>query len=137
MSEERMKTEARKARREREVGEGAVCVHCGEADPVALVSKGKSLIEDHHVFGKNHDGALTVPLCRNCHAKTHESYRRALVQLETQPSLLERLAAMLRALGSFLSELGGRLRDWAEQLLDFVEWLDVRVPDWRSALEVA
>jgi len=133
MREDRLKTEVRKARREREIGEGAVCVRCGETDVYALVTATKALIEDHHVLGQNHDDELTVPLCRNCHAKTHESYRRALVQLETQPSFLERLAAMLTALSSFLSELGGRLRDWAERLIKFVEWLDKQVPDWRSA----
>lgn len=137
MSEDRLKTEVRKARREREIGEDAACILCGETDVFALMNVKKEFIEDHHVVGKNHDDELTVPLCRNCHAKTHESYRQAEVGLEEQPTFPDRLVAMLRALGDFLSQIGGRLRDWAQQLQDFIEWLDNRMPDWRSAWRAA
>jgi hypothetical protein len=111
-----VQNDARRARRQRQLGEGAVCVLCGEEDPAALVAGKATLIEQHHVVGRQHEPALTAPLCRNCHAKQTETLRRAGVPMKRPRDFLERLVAILRALGLFLQEAGKALLRWADEL---------------------
>lgn len=130
-----MQNDARRARREQQLGPDAVCVKCGEADPWALISEKRSLLEQHHVLNRAHDASLTVPLCRNCHAKLTEEYRKAGASTKAAPTWPERLVAILRAVGVFLRSLGEACLRYAERLLDFIAALDARGGSWRTMPE--
>ncbi len=127
-----MQNDARRARREQQLGPDAVCVLCGEADLWALILVKRSLLEQHHVLNRAHDPRLTVPLCRNCHAKLTEAYRQAGASTKAAPTLLERLVAVLRAVGVFLRSLGDACLRYAERLLAFIAGLDAHGRSWRT-----
>ncbi|MGH9194610.1 MAG: hypothetical protein ACRD1T_02585, partial [Acidimicrobiia bacterium] len=114
----------RKEQRRRRFGPDAVCLMCGETDPVAF----------HHVAGRKNDDSLESPLCLNCHAKAHEALRDAGVSLETRPrrTLPERIEAVLRALATFLELLARSLHNCAGRLGEFISRLDEAVPEWRE-----
>jgi hypothetical protein len=128
--------EARRAKRAERVGENAACILCGFANIAALTLVNRSLLEAHHIVGRENDDELTAPLCRNCHAEVTEGYRDAGVSLKKPPTFLHRLAAILRALGALFLALGQKLAAWAEQLLRCIERLDAHSPGWRDAVEV-
>ena len=127
-----MQNDARRARREQQLGPDAVCVLCGEADPHALTGVKRALIEQHHVVNRVNESTLTVPLCRNCHAKETEQLRAAGVPNHPAPTLLERLAGILRALGLFFRSLGDACVHYADLLLDLITGLDARFRSWRT-----
>lgn len=135
MEQNPIKTAAREARRTRTLSEDATCVRCGMANLAALVEGAANLLEDHHVVGRRHDGGLTIPLCRNCHAILTEDNRRAGADMRQQPSLLERIVNVLRALGAFFSDLAQRFFDWAERLARLVAGFDRIAPQWREMPE--
>lgn len=100
------KTTARESKRQRRFPPDAVCIACGESALVAL--------EMHHPMGAAHEPDLTVPLCKNCHAKATEDQLREDVPLSATDSLLDRLAAILGALAAFfrfLADSFNRLQD--------------------------
>jgi hypothetical protein len=107
----------RKARHERQVGgSGRGCLLCGEADWRTLRTAPASLLEEHHVGGRNHDPELTVPLCLNCHAKVTERQRQCGADLRAAESACTRVASMLRSLAAFLFELAESVLGWADEL---------------------
>ena len=127
-----IQNDARRARREQQLGPDAVCVLCGEADPTALISVKRILIEQHHVLNRAYESAITVPVCRNCHAKETEQLRAAGVPNQPAPTLLERFVAFLRALGLFFQSLADACVRYANLLLDFITGLDARFHTWRT-----
>ncbi len=132
MEKNPVQNDARRARREEQLGPDAVCVLCGEPDLSALMSVERVLIEQHHALNRAYESAVTVPLCRNCHAKVTEQLQAAGVPNRPPPSLLERLAAILRALGLFFRSLGDACLRYANLLLDLVRGLDARFRSWRT-----
>src|SRR5512139_1072810 len=94
--------DARKARRQQELGENAVCAFCGEPELSSLVRASQSVIDRHHVVGRAHDSELEIMLCRNCHAKETEALRDKGATMKPAATLLERLVAMFTALACFL-----------------------------------
>jgi hypothetical protein len=94
-----------------------------------------SLVQSHHVLGKNNDPNVTVPVCLNCHAILTEMNRRYGVSMETPANLLEHLVAVLRALGVFLPVLGESLFRLADQVDRFMKSLDDKYPEWRNMKE--
>src|SRR5258706_587809 len=91
-------SEARRAKRERLLGDSPACVRCGLAEIDSLIAVKRGVLEAHHVVGRANDEDLTVALCRNCHAVVTERYRDAGVSLNRPPTVLHQLAAILRAL---------------------------------------
>lgn len=126
-----MKSTARHTRRERRFDPDAACVRCGITTPETLVPMKRRFLEAHHVCGHAHD-ALTVPVCRNCHAILTEGQRSAGVVFDSPPTLLHQIAAALTSLFSFLYELCERGMLWAEALSDLVADLDAAFPAWRN-----
>lgn len=124
--------EARRGRREQLLGENPACLLCGVANIDCLTPTPRSILEAHHVVGRENDATLTVPLCRNCHAEVTEGYRDAGVSLKRPPTLLHKLAAILRALGALLTAIGGRLSAWAEALVRLIGMFDSELPSWRT-----
>lgn len=89
---------AREARRKAELrqrlgNEQPRCFYCGCPELPLL----RALLEEHHVNGRNHDPALTVYACRNCHAIFHEKAIAAGINLEPQPDPVKRVASILRS----------------------------------------
>lgn len=105
---------------------------CGCTTPEALTLVDRTIIERHHVAGRAHDGALTVPVCRNCHRVLTEGQRRAGVDFAPQPTMPERLAAAFLSLGAFLCQLGEAVQAWARWVLGFLAGLDGYAPGWRE-----
>lgn len=135
MSKNAAKDAVRVAKRDARLGENAVCVFCGYANADALVPVKRSIVEKHHVVGRAHEAAITVPVCRNCHAVLTEAVRRSGASMKEAPNLLERLVTMLEAVGTFFKMMGQAFLWWAEQLARFILGLDQRYPDWRKELK--
>jgi hypothetical protein len=125
--------DVRKLRRERHLGAGAVCVLCGDANPVELRRAGRSVLEAHHLGGFANDARLTVVVCRNCHALLTEASRVSGVELSRDDArhLLERLEAVLRGQADFDELLAQRQRAWADELAAEAARLDRDLPGWR------
>lgn len=144
MTDNSAKHAVRRAKQERRVGDDAVCVLCGYAEPEGLrrVPMGqltktvRSVIEEHHVVGRANDPTLTVPLCLRCHAESTEQLRRVEASMQPPRTLLDRLIAILRALAAFFMTLGKQFLNWASELAAFVQALDANCPKWRE-LEAA
>jgi hypothetical protein len=128
--------EARRAKRAERVGENAACILCGYGNIAALTLVKRSLLEAHHIVGRENDGELTAPVCRNCHAELTEGYRDAGVSLNRPPTVLHQNVATLRGLGALCVALGTKLPEWAESLARCIESLDRHSPGWRDAVEV-
>jgi hypothetical protein len=115
-----MQNRRRERRKRRQLPPNAVCVLCGQQDLATLVPGKPGLLEDHHVVGWQYDPDLTVPLCRNCHAKESLKQLDAGIELSPAPAFLERLLEILRSLALFfrtLSELFYRLiTDLADEI---------------------
>ncbi len=126
---------ARRAARASKLPPDACCAICGLRDPEALVRVKRTVLDVHHVAGRNHSKALTIWLCRNHHAIEHEKLRTAGVDLRAPETVMDKLVAVLAAIGTFLISLGEHLCEWAEQLLGFRDGLDTCYPDWRSIPE--
>lgn len=93
---------ARAARRKIELSEGLggerpVCMYCGCAELSLLRRVTRKFLEEHHPLGRNHDPNLTVFVCRNCHALSHEHLLDAGVDLQSESDPIRRVATMLRA----------------------------------------
>ncbi len=133
MEEDPVKNDARKADREWILGGEAVCLLCGERDPVKLVRPDKVSFEEHHVAGRAYDPNLTVTLCRNCHAGTHEDLRDAGVTLRQAPTILHEIEARLRATGTFLRTLGETLLSSAAELTRYIRSLEHPDDPWERS----
>jgi hypothetical protein len=111
-------TAVRLMRRLERLGSDPVCVLCGYANPHALIPVRRDLLERHHVVCKDHDGALTAPLCRNCHGEVTELLRQDGVNPRFEPNRLVRIALILTAMAVFFEMLAPAFRRWAEQLME-------------------
>ena len=112
---------ARAARRKTELrdrlgAERPTCIYCGCPRLVALRRIPGKLLPEHHVLGQNHDPALTVVACLNCHAVAHELLDDAGVELEPVSDPVLRVAAMLRAEAVHLEMLADTKRKQAALL---------------------
>lgn len=125
--------DVRRLRRARRLGAGAVCVLCGEENPVELLRVGRSLLDAHHLGGTANDARLTVVVCRNCHAVLTEAGRVGGIELghDDDRHLLERLEAVLRGQADFDELRARRQRAWADELAAEATRLDRDHPDWR------
>jgi hypothetical protein len=95
-------------------------------------------LEDHHLFGRDLDPDLTVPLCRNCHAAVHALLRDVGVDFRRleMPTVLHRVLAMLRILAAFFQQLATSLSHEADRLALLIGRLDLELPDWRRVVVV-
>lgn len=85
----------------------AGCIFCPYANPMFLIvvtlewlkkhKVPKSVLEEHHLWGRKHDPKLTVPVCPNCHAEITESYRQEGVRMRPEPDPFANEVVMLTA----------------------------------------
>jgi hypothetical protein len=130
-------SEARRARAGRRFGPNHGCTLCPEHDTDALITASRSLIEAHHVVGRNLHPSLTMPLCRNCHAKRSAAQLVQGIELRDVPvrTLPELLADVLLQLGSLFVLMGEWLMSLAQRADTFVSALDSDWPAWRTMSE--
>ena len=83
-----VRNHVRKQRRKRKLGLEAKCIYCGYSKPEGLLTAANNLLEDHHVFGKNHDPEVTATVCRNHHAEVSEGQRDAGADLQEKTLFL-------------------------------------------------
>lgn len=112
----------RAARRKVELSESfgderPVCMYCGCAELSLLRRVSRKFLEEHHLLGRNHDPNLTVFLCRNCHALSHEHLLDAGVDLQSEPDPIKRVATMLRAEAVHF-EMLAQTKRWQADLLE-------------------
>lgn len=122
----------RRARRDQRFGTDPACVRCGTTEIEALVPVNRRYLEAHHVCGLANDDALTVPVCRNCHAVLTEGQRSAGVVFTTPPTILHQVASALASLFAMLHDLCERGMDWAQALSELASELDTSFPAWRD-----
>jgi ferredoxin len=88
------------------------CLFCGISDPVVLIPKSvkwleqrvpRTVLEDHHLYGQNHDPNCVVPLCRNCHYKVTAGYYNAGINMKFEPNAFSRALTMLSAAALFFN----------------------------------
>jgi hypothetical protein len=130
--------DVRRARASRRLPPGAACALCGETDVMVLGRRRvpKSLLELHHVFGRQNDPGAKVVLCLNCHTKASTAQRDAGVFESTEKaSDLERLSRGQRSMASFFDLVAEALIRQAEQLDATVGDLDRRFPEWKEIQE--
>ncbi len=122
----------RHARREQRFGREPACVRCGATEIEALVPVKRRFLEAHHICGAANDYALTVPVCRNCHAVLTEGQQSAGVVFTTPPTLLHQLASALASFFAMLYDLCERGMGWAQALSELASELDSNFPAWRN-----
>lgn len=125
-------TAVRHARRERRFDPDAACVRCGITTPETLIPAKRPFLEAHHVCGQAHDAALTVPVCRNCHAILTERQHAAGLDFHAPPTLLHQIAAALTSFFTFLHAMCERGMQWTAALSDLIADLDTAYPAWRN-----
>jgi len=142
--DDHVRREVRKARRERWLADGDVCVSCGVDHPEALsrvdlnkldLLREGSIVGDEHLVGRHNDFDLTARLCRNCQAVYTERQRDFGLNLSKDPDRdpLDKLEALLRGLAATFLHLVESLCDpWVELILRFRRFLDDTYPDWRQ-----
>jgi hypothetical protein len=128
--------DGRRARRTRKLGADAACTLCATTDPAVLErQRSRRLLEEHHVLGHTNDEALTIVLCRNCHARATARQHDAGVANSNTPepaTVLHQLDQALRALASFLQLLADTFLGWAHQLRGLTTALDHHHPGWST-----
>lgn len=127
MSEDPMKTEKRRAKRELMIGRDQACALCGVSELFALMR-----FDEHHAAAKAHDPNLTVVLCLNCHARATETQRQEGVRFKPQSTLIETVIAGLTSILAFFRDLCDGLERFVEMLRESVRRLDAEHPDWRD-----
>jgi hypothetical protein len=85
-------------------------------------------------MGREHEGDLTIILCKNCHARATEGQLREEVPLGAASNLPDRVAAILDALAAFFRFLADSFNRLAGQVRSSMGKLDAEVPEWREAL---
>lgn len=123
MEPDPIKNDARKKARELRLGKDPICLFCGKENPEALMRISRSILENHHIFGKANDPDATVILCRNCHAVETERQAACGVNLthDKNRPFLETLVSILKDLALAFSAFASRLLKLADELADYLE----------------
>jgi hypothetical protein len=114
MRESPIRTKRRRVRQQERESQGIAvppCVLC---------------IQDHHTAGRNHDPALTAPVCERHHREIHEELLRSGVSLRYEPDPIKRVAAALRAEAVYDRKRADARERWADLLEEGRRALDER-----------
>ena len=129
-------SDARRARRFRELKLDVECFHCGLRAPEALLSYwGRHVLEVHHVAGRRIDPTLGVTLCLNCHAIATEGQAAAGVELgePAKRSDLRRATSFFAAVAEHFRMVAESVDRQVGELRGFLAFLDDQHPGWREA----
>lgn len=111
------RTAARRGRRIGRLGPGCTCALCGYRNPYALIRVSRTLLEEHHNFGRKRDSESTVTLCRNCHAEVTEDLLREGVPMKRERDPRTRVAYALLAQAVFDRKRADAQERFAQLLL--------------------
>ncbi|WMW22415.1 HNH endonuclease [Methanolobus mangrovi] len=100
MNKEAYKQSINKQKRDKKTS--LCCSICGESSPETL--------ENHHLFSRA-NSEMTVPLCKNCHAKITSE------QNKLSPKIRSKTSSRKNNIRLFLVSVGGILKIIADQLL--------------------
>jgi hypothetical protein len=120
------RTALREARRHQRLGDCPdICIICGEPALKTVTAKfaethgiPRSLIEQHHIVGKQRNPQLLVPLCLTHHWKVTVGFLQENISMRRERDAKKFVAQCLRALAIFLEMLVPALRNWADRLLE-------------------
>jgi hypothetical protein len=132
-----IQNDARSAQHSRRLGEQNGCTLCPEQDPETLTRVDRTLLERHHVVAQANDDALTIVICRNCHAKLTAKQLEAGAPMTKPPTRLHGVAAILDHLATFFQMLCDACRRWAKDIRTSIEALDKHHTGWRDSLAKA
>ena len=133
MTHDPTRAAGRRHRRRAKLPHPPICAFDGETAPEALRAADRTWLEEHHVFGFQHDEKSVICLCLNCHAKVSAGQTDDGVPLRKQGTELDRQHAMLAAWASFLRLLADAVETWAERLTVVIQGLDADAAGWRDA----
>jgi hypothetical protein len=119
-----VRTALREARRQQRLGDCVdVCIICGEPALRTVSNRfgeahgiSRSLVEQHHVVGKQRDTKLVVPLCLTHHWKMTVRLREENVSMRREQDQRKFVAQCLRALIAFLRLLVPAMENWVDRL---------------------
>lgn len=136
MSEDPIRNAARATRRRHKVPPGTGCPFCGLKDPDYLIEVGRSLFDEHHVFGVT-NLPDTVWLCPTCHRRVHIGLQDAGVDLShtAERIVLEVICVVLVASAVVFRMLANTYEWLAQNLQEFIAALDKAHPTWRAMPE--
>ncbi len=119
-----IRTALREAHRQQRLGDCVdVCIICGEPALKAVSNKfaqthgiPRSLVERHHVVGKQRDAKLVVPLCLTHHWIMTVRLLEENVSMRREQDQRKFVAQCLRALIAFLRLLVPAMEKWVDRL---------------------
>jgi hypothetical protein len=114
------------------------CIQCGTTEPAVLRQRSKlHLLENNHIVGRA-NGAETVPMCLNCHARYTVMQVSEGVRLDWFPerNSVEWVADCARQVAYLLRVLADCIERWAEILTCSASGLDRELPLWRDVPEL-
>jgi hypothetical protein len=114
-------TAARQSRRIKRVGAGSICFFCGYSNPVALMVRSRTLLQEDHTYGRKRVPNSTIVLCRNCHGEVTEARMRAGIPMRRETDSKKRIALMLLARAVYLRKDAETMERLANLLLDFAD----------------
>jgi hypothetical protein len=130
-----IRTARRKVGMEDRLGSDAFCLFCGYACLESLTRAPRKwleargipqdrldrFLEEHHIFGQNHDPERTVTLCLNCHREITEGLAREGIGMRPERNLHKLIALILRGSAVLFEHLASSYRKWASLLEDHDE----------------
>lgn len=147
MEREPIRNDARRVRRVRRLGKGAICGRCGERDARALVvgtnpilcyqclaaARGRPAMEEHHLAGRR-NSTFTVMVPGNDHRVLNEMQKRWPRKTLRNPhrsQLLQAAATLRGSLDLLQLVLERGLAEIPDSLEDLDAWLEERLgPEW-------
>jgi hypothetical protein len=114
----------------------AVCLFCGPLPYSALVdpAKTKRYVEQHHLFGKQHDPEVMVTLCLICHRAIGDAMLDEGWRAQPGANAVITADAIFRALAAFFRLLAEAMARFADRVTSAIARLDTTTPAWRAAL---
>jgi hypothetical protein len=127
-----IRTARRKAHRKERIGSNSFCLFCGYACIESLTRVSRKwlednrlsrerlnrLLEDHHLFGEQHDPDGLITLCLNCHREITEGIAREGISMRPEKNIRKVVALILRGSAVLFEYLATSYRKWARLLED-------------------
>jgi hypothetical protein len=137
MDEDPIGNAMRRTRRQVLLGPDAYCLMCGEKNPDVLRLVKRTLLDEHHVAGRDNIPDLTVPVCANCHRKLTAALHNEGLDFKTpcKHVVLEVLYCLIIGMGVLFEESAKAFKLLGKALRALIESLDTHFGGWRDLPE--